>query len=205
MPETIPTMSQLHHENKFPDCLCMELEAIIVESDRIELPIAIEFNEQCESLLSGRVKFGLKGGTLRLKLKNGHIPQKLLNLTGLKELKKRQATEIFLPSMCQITTNGSELNPAWEFEVKMIGSQVLKGALPKENLGTLTVNNQPCCVEATFEVVLRYVNITGVEGEGLWSKNTGRNQQIVVKRKAEKYLCDSKLQPYLSRAEFRYG
>jgi hypothetical protein len=87
-------------------------------------------------------------------------------------------------------------------EVK-IGSQVLKGALPTENLGTLTVNNQPCCVEATFEVALKYVRITGVEG--IWPENTDRNHQIVAKRKIEKYLCDSKLQPYLSRSELRYG
>lgn len=152
-------MFQLHHKNKFPDCLCMKLEGILVESEQIDLPITIEFNEQWKSLLGGRVKFGLKGGTLRLHLENAQIPQQLLNLTGLKELQERQATENFqLSSMCQITRNGSELNPTWVFELK-IGSQVLKGALPKEKLGTLTVNNQPCCVEATFEVELKYVHI----------------------------------------------
>lgn len=195
-------MSQIHHENKFPDCLCMELEAILVKSDQIDLPIAIKFNEQWESLLGGRVKFGLKGGTLRLNLKNGQISEKLRNLTGLKELKERQVSKNFkLSSMCQVTTNGSELNPAWLFELKR-GSQVLKGALPKEKLGTLTVNNQPCCVEATFEVALRYLHITGVEG--LWPENTSRNKQIVSEAKARKNLCES-LQPYLSRAELRYG
>lgn len=203
MPETLPTMSQVHHENKFPDCLCMQLEGILVESEQIDLPITIEFNEQWESLLSGRVKFGLKGGTLNLKLENAQIPDKLRNLTGLKELEERQATQIFkLSSMCRITTNGSELNPAWEFEINRAW-QVLKGALPKENLGTLTVNNQPCCVEATFEVELKYVHITGVEG--LWPENISRNQQIVLEASARKKLCNSKLQPYLSRAELRYG
>jgi hypothetical protein len=203
MPETLPAMSQLHHENKFPDCLYMELEGILVESEQIDLPIMIEFNEQWESLLGGRVKFGLKGGTLRLKLENSQIPRKLRNLNGLKELEERQANEKFqFPSVCWITTYGSELNPAWLFELK-IGSQVLKGVLPKEKLGTLMVNNQPCCVEATFEVILEYVHITGVEG--IWSENTDRNQQIIAKRRIEKYLCDSKLQPYLSRAELRYG
>lgn len=202
MPETLPTISQSYQDN-FPDCLCMKLEGILIKSEQIDLPLAIEFNEQWESLLGGRVKFGLKGGTLRFKLENAQIPDNLRNLTGLKELKERQGTENFqLPSMCQITTDGSELNPAWVFEVK-IGSQVLKGVLPKEKLGTLTVNNQPCCVEATFEVELEYVHITGVEG--LWSENTSRNQQIVLKASARKKLWNSKLQPYLSRAELRYG
>ncbi len=203
MPETLPIISQIHHENKFPDCLCMQLEGILVESEQIDLPITIEFNEQWESLLGGRVKFGLKGGTLKLKLENGQIPQKLRNLTGLKELKERQATENFnFPFMCEVTADGSELNPAWLFELKR-ASSVLKGTLPKENLGTLTVNHQPCCVEATFEVELKYVHITDVEG--LWPENISRNQQIVLEASARKKLCNSKLQPYLSRSEWRYG
>ena len=203
MPETLPTMSLIHHENKFPDCLIMKLEGILVESEQIDLPITIEFNEQWESLLGGRVKFGLKGGTLKLKLENGQIPEQLRNLTGLKELKEREASEKFqFPSMCQVTTNGSELNPAWLFELK-IGSQVLKGLLPKEKLGTLTVNNQPCCVEATFEVVLRYVHITSVEG--LWPENTPPDRQKLLKIVIAKHLCNSQLQPYLSRSELRYG
>jgi hypothetical protein len=203
MPETPPTISQSYQDN-FPDCLCMKLEGILIKSDQIDLPITIEFNEQWESLSGGRVKFGLKGGTLRLKLKNSQIPQKLLNLTGTKNLKDRQANEnLKLSSRCQVTTtHGSELNPAWVFELRD-GWHLLKGALPKEKLGTLTVNNQPCCVEATFEVVLRYVHITGVEG--LWPENISRNQQIVLEASARKKLFDSKLQPYLSRAELRYG
>jgi hypothetical protein len=180
----------------------MKLEGILIKSEQIDLPLAIEFNEQWESLPGGRVKFGLKGGTLRFKLENAQIPDNLRNLTGLKELKERQVTENFqLPSMCQITTDGSEFNPAWVFEVK-IDSQVLKGVLPKEKLGTLTVNNQPCYVEATFEVELKYVHITGVEG--LWSENTHPNKQIITKIKLREYFY-SKLQPYLSRAELRYG
>jgi hypothetical protein len=180
----------------------MKLEGILIKFERIDLPITIEFNEQWESLLGGRVKFGLKGGTLKLKLENSQIPQKLRNLTGLKELKDREAIEKFnFPSMCEVTMDGSELNPAWVFEVRR-GSQVLKGALPKEKLGTLTVNNQPCCVEATFEVELKYVHITSVEG--LWPKNTPPEKQRISTILVKKYLCDS-LQPYLSRAELQYG
>jgi hypothetical protein len=202
MPETLPAMSQVHHENKFPDCLYMQLEGILVESEQIDLPITIEFNEQWESVEGGRVKFGLKGGTLKLNLENGHIPQNLCNLTGLKELKERQATEKFqFPSICEVTTNGSELNPAWLFELKR-ASSVLKGTLPKEKLGTLTVNNQPCCAEATFEVELKYVHITGVEG--LWSEKDSINKQRIAQVRARKNLCGL-LQPYVSRAELRYG
>jgi hypothetical protein len=202
MTEILPTMYQINHENKFPNCLRIRLEGILVESEQIDLPVEIEFNEQWESLRGGRVKFGLKGGILRLKLENAQIPDKLLNLTGLKELQETQATENFqLPSMCQITMNNSELNLAWVFELKMIGSQVLKGLLPQEKLGTLTVKDRPCCVEATFEVELRYVHITGVEG--LWPENTSPEKQRISTILIKKYLCES-LQPYLSRSELRY-
>ncbi|MEZ2238390.1 hypothetical protein [Microcoleus sp.] len=201
MPETAPTISQSYQDN-FPDCLSMKLEGILIKSEHIDLPITIEFNEQWESVESGRVKFGLKGGTLKLNLENGYIPQKLRNLTGLKELEERQVNENFqFPSICKITTDGSEFNPAWLFELK-IGSQVLKGALPKENLGTLTINNQPCCVEATFEVEPKYVHITGVEG--LWSEKDSINKQRMAQVRARKDLCGL-LQPYVSRAELRYG
>lgn len=200
MPKTPPIISQSYQDN-FPDCLSMKLEGILIKSEQIDLPITIYFNEQWQSVEGGRVKFGLKGGTLKLKLENGQIFENLRNLTGLKELEERQVNENFqFPSICQITTDGSEFNPAWVFEVK-IGSQVLKGALPKENLGTLTVNNQPCCVEATFEVVLRCLHITGVEG--LWAEKDSINKQRIAQAKARKDLCES-LQPYLSRAELRY-
>jgi hypothetical protein len=203
MTETLPTMYQINHENRFPNCLRIQLEGILGESEQIDLPVEIEFNEQWESLGSGRVKFGLKGGILRLNLENAQIPDNLLNLTGLKELQETPATENFqLPSMCQITMNNSELNLAWVFELKMIGSQVLKGVLPQEKLGTLTVNDRPCYVEATFEVILRYVHITDVEG--LWPANIARNKQIVLERKIAEYLWKSQLQPYLSRSELRY-
>src|SRR4028119_454610 len=110
MPETQPAMSQVHHENKFPDCLYMQLEGILVESEQIDLPITIEFNEQWESVEGGRVKFALKGGTLKLNLENAHIPQNLCNLTGRKVLKEKQVPENFqLPYICEVTTNGSEL------------------------------------------------------------------------------------------------
>jgi hypothetical protein len=202
MSETLPPMSQVYHENKFPDCLYMHLEGILVESEQIDLPITIEFNEHWESVEGGRVKFGLKGGTLKLNLENGHIPQNLCNLTGFKVLKEKQVTEKFqFPSMCQVTTNGSELNPAWLFVLDR-ASLVLKGTLLKEKLGTLTVNNQPCCAEATFEVELKYVHITEVEG--LWSEKDAINKQKIAQLMVRKKIC-SLLQPYVSRTKLRYG
>lgn len=88
-------------ENKFPDCLYMELTGIPLQADdqehlefwtastqkhQIELLLTIHFNEQWESLDKGRVKFGLKGGELRLRLENSEIPYEFRELAGSFEL-----------------------------------------------------------------------------------------------------------------------
>jgi hypothetical protein len=59
----------------------MKLEAIPSQSEKqsqstttqLNLHLTIQFNEQQEQLLEGRIKFGLKGGKLSVKLKNGKI------------------------------------------------------------------------------------------------------------------------------------
>jgi len=95
------TKPQPEPENKYPDCLYMELEGTLVQPDnrqhlefwttstqrqQIDLHLTLHFNEQWESLHKGRVKFGLKGGELRLKLENSEIPYESRELVGSIEL-----------------------------------------------------------------------------------------------------------------------
>jgi hypothetical protein len=66
------------------------------QTHQIDLHITIIFNEQWESLKDGRIKFGLKGGELRLKLENGEIPYEYRKLSGSFKLsipKERQEPE----------------------------------------------------------------------------------------------------------------
>jgi hypothetical protein len=77
------------HENKCPECLHLEISGEVVtakgrfpslkksEPDAIALFVRINFNEQWVNFNFGRVKFGLSGGELRLKLENGKMPSKL--------------------------------------------------------------------------------------------------------------------------------
>ena len=53
---------------------------------QINLHLTIQFNEQWEQLLEGRVKFGLKGGKLSVKLKNGKISLSSSPLSGFCKL-----------------------------------------------------------------------------------------------------------------------
>jgi hypothetical protein len=71
-------------ENKCPDCIFVKLEGKQIPrrfklnfrqperaaTQQISLKLLISFNAQWESLKIGRIKFGLKGGELKLRLEN---------------------------------------------------------------------------------------------------------------------------------------
>ncbi|HAG79740.1 MAG TPA: hypothetical protein DCL61_00920 [Cyanobacteria bacterium UBA12227] len=107
MPSYFPTAPQPEPENKCPDCLSMKLDGIpgqpeslnylgilpISQPQPIHLHLSIHFNEQWESLKQGRIKFGLKGGQLRLKLENAEIPYESRQLSGSVELTLETASQ----------------------------------------------------------------------------------------------------------------
>jgi len=88
MPETPPILQLKESKNKCPDCLLVKLKGICLQqkwklpfpisqsadTKEIELHLNINFNEQWESLPTGRIKFGIRSGELRLRLENGKIP-----------------------------------------------------------------------------------------------------------------------------------
>ena len=90
------------HENKCPECLHLEIWGELVapeskgifpnrkksEPEAIDLFVRINFNEQWVDFSFGRVKFGLRGGELRLKLENGRMPSELRN-EALKKMLER--------------------------------------------------------------------------------------------------------------------
>lgn len=101
MSSSLPTGLQPEPENKCPDCLYLKLDGIPVQPESqdsldfwpvpthaqtIDLYLTIHFNEQWESLQQGRVKFGLRGGELRIKMQNSEIPYEFRQLIGSFEL-----------------------------------------------------------------------------------------------------------------------
>jgi hypothetical protein len=93
----------VEHENKCPECLHLEISGEVVapeskgifpsrkksEPGLIDLFVRINFNEQWVDFSFGRVKFGLRGGELRLKLVNGKMPSELRN-EALKKILERE-------------------------------------------------------------------------------------------------------------------
>ncbi|MDB9429981.1 hypothetical protein PN482_14020 [Microcystis aeruginosa CS-555/01A07] len=91
------------HDNKCPECLHLEIlgEPLAPESkglfsllkksdpEAFALSVRIIFNQQWLDFSFGRVKFGLRGGELRLKLENGQMPSELRN-EALKKILARE-------------------------------------------------------------------------------------------------------------------
>ncbi|NET62535.1 MAG: hypothetical protein F6K47_42500 [Symploca sp. SIO2E6] len=111
MQNPLPATPPPSPENNCPDCLYLDLSGEIIESqknflsklkrqsketEKIELYVTINFNEQWENLPGGRVKFGLRGGELRLNLEGANIPYKYRQFNDPLELpvdKERQQQE----------------------------------------------------------------------------------------------------------------
>ena len=252
MQKPLATPSQPEPENKCLGCFFMKLEGIPVQpqkqdilnlkpkfaaTEQVNLHLTIQFNEQRELLLGGHLKFGLKGGKLRIQLENSEIPLESRQLIGSFELSiqterpqqedsqnqstvrdsvakdqskvkanlnKNQpvaATDKFQVTVCQVTTTGSQENPAWIFEVER-GEPVLKGFLKNATLATMNVMAKPCSVQATFEVLPQDVYMT--EAKGLWSQNISKKRRAVIERAIIRRFLERKLMPYLSRQELRF-
>jgi hypothetical protein len=252
MSESMPSKLVPKADNKCPDCLYMELDTIQpektllsrvfqskqIETEQLSLHLLINFNAQWEPLLLGRIKFGLKGGELKLKLTNGKMSYEDRKLTTQpfavsvsKERQKQKGsktnaelepswnegktgakvklgseetegiTDKFQLTAYQVSQKGPENNPTWAFEVET-GETYLKGTLAKTELGVLTVTARSCCVEATFEVSQRDVEV--IEAEGPWLKDIIPEKRKTLDIGLVKLLLKHKLTPYLSRVELRH-
>jgi uncharacterized protein YjbI with pentapeptide repeats len=138
MQEPLSTLYPLESENKCPDALWMQLEGLPVEpgsteTQQIDLYLSVNFNAHWEPLLGGRVKFGLTGGKLRLKLENGEMPLATRELSGLFDLcfqdVKQQQQDIENQSRVETAVGeskpGVQDKPATEKTTKQIAQSQL--------------------------------------------------------------------------------
>ena len=195
-------------ENRFPDCLQLDITAIPLTTGqqgkkfwgelfnfrrqvtepqqvkKIELYLKIKFDEQWEQLSEGRIKFGLRGGQLRFHLENGVMPSHLRQLNSP-----------------QIIAQGSATNPMWEFKTA-IKQPVLQGVVDYVKLGTVEVEAFPCRIQAIFTISPQDIAIT--DNEALWLPNISRNKMAVLERLTILRILEPKLQPYLSQVTLQY-
>lgn len=233
--------------NHFPDCLFMklhivpiqptELSSIIQTStnlqkakvDAIDLKLTLRFGEYEIKVLGGTVRFGLKGGKLKLKLVNCRIPIEKMGLTAEFEnkidievqqengkeaeinaatassIKAKKTNKIASKAkykLWQCHAIGTETNPIWIFEAKTV-EQILKGQLTEEQLGTVEIVTKPCVIKANFEVKNQR-DLYLIESQG-WFKaeNLSRNASALLTREMYLRIIEPKLQPFLSQFEIQ--
>ena len=153
------------HENRCPECLHLEISGEVVaaksflpsrkksEPNAIDLFVRINFNEQWVKFSFGRVKFGLQGGELRLKLENGKMPSELRN----KDLKKSLERELSVERQSVVETENKPLIEA------SLGPDLTKAGL-KVNLG----NNQKNSRTDKIQLKISQISHKGADHQPVW-------------------------------------
>jgi len=222
-------------ENRCADCLFLDLKVATGDSLRTEqvgIHLTLNFHEQWKTLPLGRVKFGLRGGELRLKVDNGIVPyenrdlvkalpisvSKSYTLTsnlevqhsnefsvsnsgasakvgaGRKKVSGRtEASEVV---SCQVSSKGSDIEPAWAFALKALDEDVLIGYIDC-HLCRVNIKGIPCKLEAIFQVSKSDVWI--LDTEGIWPSNISQNRKAIIERELVFYLLKNHIHPYISR------
>lgn len=209
-------------ENKYSDCLYFKFEVhedIYSTAEKISLYLTLNFNEQwepippLENLEIEKVKFGLRGGELRLTLRNGSTSYKsrafvkklslpsnhVLSLTKeSKESGEKLNSDSFL---CDASTKGSDTNPVWSFRLNKLDQEILFG-LVDECLCEVDIEDLPCNIEAEFQVLKRDIRILDYD-EPL-PLNISNSRKKHIKRELELHFYPQ-FQSYLSRALITVG
>lgn len=154
-------------DNKCPECLHLEISGEVVapeskgifpsrkksEPEAIALRVTINFNEQWLDFSFGRVKFGLSGGELRLKLKNGTMPSELRN----KDLKKLLERELSV-----------ERQSGGEQESKSQVKGSLAPDLSKAGLEAVGEDRQKDSRSDKFQLKIAQISHKGADDQPVW-------------------------------------
>ncbi|OKH19842.1 low-complexity protein [Hydrococcus rivularis NIES-593] len=184
MPQFLSPMHLLESHNPYPDCISLQLEATPASSSRtpsqqFDLYLTVQFNEQWKSLLDGRIRFGLKGGELKLKIEGGEL----------------SSVNSDIGKGFQVATTISKINPTWRFFPKS-SELYLKGSLQRVKLATLMPTEPSYRLAATFEVSQSDISLTNAED--LWRHDISPNKHGILERAIALLLLENRFKPYLS-------
>lgn len=203
------------------------------EGRKIQLFLTINFNLESVDTETkfGIIEFGLRRGELRIKLDNGKVPYEFRELTGTLEPSIKKEREVqehaklqkdmnaskprlsqektsskkdsYQILSCQITTKGSENNPAWVFET-VTGEPILKGLLSKRLLGIVNkIESKPSIIEATFSVPFpKDLHITHATNS--LTRFLSQNKLKIIRAQFAKWFFETQLEPYLCRQKIQY-
>lgn len=129
MPQSLSSSSQTESENKCPTCVSIKLEGKLIQAekqgifslkakstatDQIKLYLTLQFKEQEQPLPFSRLKFGLTGGELKLRVENGIISlaspglNRAFELSGQQERQNQESSD----AQSCVTVSFKEKKPA---------------------------------------------------------------------------------------------
>ncbi|PZV27523.1 MAG: hypothetical protein DCF12_03700 [Snowella sp.] len=164
-------------ENKCPECLHLEISGEVVaakgllsifkksEPHAIDLFVRINFNEQWVDFSFGRVKCGLQGGELRLKLENGKMPSWSRN----KDLKK------FLERDLSV-----ERQSGGEREKKSQVKGSLAPDLSKAGLEAVGENRQKDSRSDKFQLKIAQISHKGADDQPVWVFENQSGEPVLI-------------------------
>ncbi len=177
-------MQLLKSQNVYPDLFSMALEAIPIASNSADNPqfdlyLSLNFNQQWFSLLDGRIKLGLQGGQLKLRLKNSQLHE----------------SNSQLDNYFEITTEASGTETTWIFTLES-AKPLVEDSLKRIKLGTIKITSQPSSLQANW--IVFPADITLADAEDLWRHDLSPNKHGVVERAIIFFLCKHQLPSSLS-------
>lgn len=198
-------------ENRFPNCVRVELEIRPIDEDSFDLVADIRFGEQrIRTNKYGEVTFGLRRGRLKVELDKGKVPLRNIKLDKVfqteVEVKVQQVEGQekkvggnlgFKAGASAVGTSTSSAGQEFsykEYRVRTEGEQTdpcwvfeaeymdfLEGLLREAELATVNVLEKPCRLIATFEV-RNIEDICLKDGKLLGIKNITKKKLAVVER-----------------------
>ena len=161
------------HENRCPECLHLTISGETVatknrkksEPDAITLFVVIVFNEQWVKFSFGKVKFGLQGGELRLKLENGKMPSGLRN----EALKKILERELSVERQSVVETENKPLIEA------SLGPDLTKAGL-RVNLG----NSQKNSRSDKIQLKIAQISHKGADDQPVWVFENKTGEPVLI-------------------------
>lgn len=167
------------HDNKCPECLHLEIsgEPVAPESkgvfsrfkksepEAFSLSVRLNFNQQWLDFRFGRVKFGLRGGELRLKLENGQMPSELRN----EALKKILARELEIER---------QLGGEQESKSQLEGS--ITPDLSKANLKGVREKRQKESQGDKFQLKIAQISHKGANNQPVWVFENRTGEPVLI-------------------------
>ena len=193
------SLNVIKSEDLYPDCLSMALETSAIEDgiDEFNLSVNLNFKEQWETILGGRVKFGLKGVDLQLILENANFTQTVYPVNSLliidNHSNDKQQLKVIYPETNNNIYSWDKNN--WHLGINY-DKLILNGQLSNLKLGSIQTEKNNVYITATIQVELADIDLT--DAEGLWKHDITPNKHGILERKLALFLLKTRFLNHLS-------